>query len=450
MNAIFALPISLRMVAVGLLGTLLGALVNWATYRLAWTPRGISPWGPQPKKAPPRRLSDRIPVLGWLGLRREAKLHGTGFWIRPMFVELAMGVGLAALYWWEVDRQALIYRQLNAAAGLPLPLVSDSLTHSMFLCHAFLIVLMAAASFIDIDEKIIPDTITDIGTLLGLVLMTLLPAAFLPHVSARMAPPPVGEPLALKPIELGTLYSEPLTISAPVVWPELFNSWQGVCLGIACWWFFCFAIIPRRWRGRHGVCRAFALIFQRIVRELRRLPLSIVALVGTLAIPAVWYWGGSHWIGLLTSLLGMVVCGGIVWIVRIVGTAALQREAMGFGDVTLMMMIGTIVGWQPAVMIFFVAPFTGILVGVLQLVLKRDDEIPYGPFLCLGTLIVIIWWPQFWSYPVQDMFGVGWLIPTVLLVGFSMLGLMLFLWQQIKNALFRRDENDEEDKENDK
>ena len=57
---------------------------------------------------------------------------------------------------------------------------------------------------------------------------------------------------------------------------------------------------------------------------------------------------------------------------------------MGFGDVTLMMMVGAFLGWQAGVVIFFLAPFAGLVVGVLQLVLRRDDEIPYGPFLCLA------------------------------------------------------------------
>ena len=42
---------------------------------------------------------------------------------------------------------------------------------------------MLAASFIDIDEKIIPDEITVTGTLLGLLIATIVPMSLLPHVS---------------------------------------------------------------------------------------------------------------------------------------------------------------------------------------------------------------------------------------------------------------------------
>ena len=124
----------------------------------------------------------------------------------------------------------------------------------------------------------------------------------------------------------------------------------------------------------------------------------------------------------------------MVWIVRIVGTAALRREAMGFGDVTLMMMIGAFLGWQAGVLVFFVAPFAGLLVGLLQLLVRRDDVIPYGPFLCLGVLMVAVAWPIFWSPVLQDLFAHPGLIAFVLLASFVLLGAMLAIWQAVENG----------------
>jgi len=140
--------------------------------------------------------------------------------------------------------------------------------------------------------------------------------------------------------------------------------------------------------------------------------------------------------GLLTSLVGLAVSGGMVWVVRLVGTAALRREAMGFGDVTLMMMIGTFLGWQAGVIIFFVAPFAGLVIGILQMLLHRDDVIPYGPFLCLGALAVAAGWPNFWTFNVQDVFQQARLIAFVLIACFALLGVMLAIWQVIKSWLF--------------
>jgi prepilin signal peptidase PulO-like enzyme (type II secretory pathway) len=142
-------------------------------------------------------------------------------------------------------------------------------------------------------------------------------------------------------------------------------------------------------------------------------------------------------VGLFTSLVGLVASGAIVWAVRLIGTAALRREAMGFGDVTLMMMVGTFIGWQASLIAFFLAPFAGLIIGIAQFVLQRDDVIPYGPFLCLATAGVIVAWAPIWMW-AQPMFGMGGLVPAVLVVCLAMLGVMLFVWGMIKAVLFGR------------
>jgi prepilin signal peptidase PulO-like enzyme (type II secretory pathway) len=156
---------------------------------------------------------------------------------------------------------------------------------------------------------------------------------------------------------------------------------------------------------------------------------------GSFAIVAVWWFGDGRWASLLTSLIGLAASGGIVWAVRLIGTAALRREAMGFGDVTLMMMIGTFLGWQACLIAFFLAPFAGLLVGILQFVLRRDDVIPYGPFLCLGSAAVVVKWAPIWVWG-QQLFAIGGLVPAVLIICLFLLGVLLGLWRMIKEALF--------------
>lgn len=443
------IPVAVRLGIVFLIGACAGSLVNWAIYTLAWRPRAISPWSRALEQAPPRRRRDLLPLLGWWGLRREAKLHGRGFWIRPMLIEFGLGVALAALYWWEVDQQGLIRGQLNRALELPwwVPL-------AQFFAHSLLACWMLAATFIDIDEKIIPDEVTVTGTILGLVLATIVPFSLLPHVAERSAAPDVG--IALRMAGHGQamgangdrLWLEPVTAIAPRAWPPSWADpldWRALLVGVACYWLWCFALAPRIWRGRHGVLRALALIGRRLTRELFRPPLGTLLIGGTVAIVLVWGigglgWNGGEraWCGLLTALVGLVGSGAIVWGVRIIGSAALRREAMGFGDVTLMMMIGTFLGWQACLVTFFLAPFAGLLVGVCQFMLRRDDVIPYGPFLCLGAIGVIVFWAPIWMWG-KDLFGLGLLVPMVLVVCLGLLGVFLTIWQTIKMAIFRRE-----------
>ena len=93
---------------------------------------------------------------------------------------------------------------------------------------------------------------------------------------------------------------------------------------------------------------------------------------------------------LIASILGIFVGGFLIFICGILGKLAFRKDAMGFGDVKLMAMIGGIVGWKLALAIFFVAPFFGLLMAVPVLILKKSRMIPYGPFLSFATLVCII------------------------------------------------------------
>lgn len=417
MNLFPAIPLELRLVALFLVGLCLGSLLNYLVDRLSWTPRQRSPWRRPDEAAPPRTWQDRLPVIGWLGLRREVQVHGRGFWIRPMAVELLCGFGLAALYWWEVGCGGLIPQQV---AG-PLD-ACQAAVHVRFLCHVLLAGLMIVASLIDIDEKIIPDGITVPGTLMGLLAAALWPGAMLP-VAERLAD--------------GRQVLSFIHLTSPNPWPSSLDGYPRpwpLAGALACWWIWCFALMPRTWYRRHGLRRAVQLMVARLVRHVHTYRLALMGLLGSAAIAVVWRVGLHHWAGLLSALAGIAAGGGIVWAVRVIGTRALGREAMGFGDVTLMGMIGTYLGWQACLVVFFLAPFAGLLCGVVNLLVRRDGEIPYGPFLCLAALAVIVCWRPLWR-AAEPYFGLGWWVPVVILLCLAMMAVLLGLIAFLKRAL---------------
>ena len=143
--------------------------------RLAGIAAAISPWSHDRLGRARRGGSlDRLPIFGWLGLRREAALHGAGFWVRPLLVELAAGRALPRCI---SGRSAAgdFCRRLSRGC----PPCRPSSTASIF-AHAMLIALMLVASLIDRDEKTIPDAITVPGTLLGLLLAAVCPGRCCP------------------------------------------------------------------------------------------------------------------------------------------------------------------------------------------------------------------------------------------------------------------------------
>jgi leader peptidase (prepilin peptidase)/N-methyltransferase len=102
------------------------------------------------------------------------------------------------------------------------------------------------------------------------------------------------------------------------------------------------------------------------------------------------------------SILGIIIGGGIIYLTgrifdlvyfKLLKNPPIQgeTESMGGGDVKLLAMIGAFLGWQGALLTFFLAPFFGIVVGIINLVVKKDHTIPYGPFLSLAALLALFW-----------------------------------------------------------
>ena len=307
----------------------------------------------------------------------------------------------------------------------------DTFDHSngaLLLSHALLLALMLVATFIDIDEKTIPDAITIPGTLIGLTLMTISPWMMPPDVSRQM-------------IVDGTVYIDFMHLAAPRPWPAELGGKPFVgplWMALGCLWLWCFALLPRCWYWRYGLRRAARYFFAKIVRDPLSRVVLVIALVGSILATVVWWQSGHHWAGLFSSLVGMFVGMGIIWSVRLVGRAVLKKEAMGFGDVTLMAMIGSFLGWQPVLIVFFLAPFAGLIIGVLQWLIIRDNAIPYGPFLCLATLYVLLRWSSLWNHIGPVFQTLGPLVPLILIFCLAAMAVLLALLQLIKKLVHRK------------
>lgn len=134
-------------------------------------------------------------------------------------------------------------------------------------------------------------------------------------------------------------------------------------------------------------------------------------------------WFAAAWLNAgVSSLVGLVVGAGLIGLTGLVASAVMRvlecedcgyrmrgsllrrrpricpkcgsaklgrRGAMGFGDVLLMGMIGAVLGWEGAVLTFFIAPVFG-LVCLSRMFRQRYAEVPFGPFLALGAGAVML------------------------------------------------------------
>ena len=165
--------------------------------------------------------------------------------------------------------------------------------------------------------------------------------------------------------------------------------------------------------------------------------LSSLLVLGSVAIVIAWLTlPAANWHSLYGSFQGLAFGGVMIWSIRIVGTYALQKEAMGFGDVTLMAMIGATLGWQATLVAFVCAIFVVILGLVAQVIIAlmtRSQELPFGPYLCAGAAITIFWWHSLWPSFAEGVFRLGNLIWWILGASLVLMAVMLIGLQWIKN-----------------
>jgi leader peptidase (prepilin peptidase)/N-methyltransferase len=240
------------------IGAAWGSFFNVAIYRLGLYESVLWPPSRCPRCGVAIRWYDNVPLLGWLWLRGRCRACGLPISVRYPLVELVTMLLALALYW----------RFVLAADGDPVARVAHFLVYFAFAGTLLVI------SGIDLDHKIIPDTVT-----------------------------------------------------YPAI-PTFF------------------------------VCALF-------LRDVA--PFDLV--------------------------LGMVAGYGGVALTAELGYLILKRDAMGYGDAKLLMMVGALLGWKAVLVSFFGGAVIGALVLLPVLAWRRGRmvgvEIPYGPFLAAAALVYL-------------------------------------------------------------
>lgn len=112
--------------------------------------------------------------------------------------------------------------------------------------------------------------------------------------------------------------------------------------------------------------------------------LAVVQVVGQLLL-----FNGT-WQELLSSVMGAVVMSGLFYLIFVVS----KGKWIGFGDVKLAIVLGLLAGGAlPALLVLFVASVIGSILA-LPLVLagkaNRKSQLPFGPMLIAGTIVVVL------------------------------------------------------------
>jgi leader peptidase (prepilin peptidase)/N-methyltransferase len=112
--------------------------------------------------------------------------------------------------------------------------------------------------------------------------------------------------------------------------------------------------------------------------------------------------------GPMSSLIGILVGGGTLWLIGEGYYRFAGQEGMGGGDVKMLAMIGAFLGWKLVLVTLVFSSIAGALIGLALIVTRKGDmkyALPYGTFLALAGLFaslqgdrVVSWYAGMYGY----------------------------------------------------
>jgi leader peptidase (prepilin peptidase)/N-methyltransferase len=356
------------------IGAAIGSFLNVVIYRV---PNGLSVNRPKRSFCPNCQkqipIALNIPLLSWLTLRGKCKWCDVAISPRYFVVELLTGVVFLAIWMLKVPEVDALRDYGMLGEVFALWLLSS---------------LLISATFIDFDHFIIPDSITIGGSIVGLVLSFIIPSLHDEVVWWKSGLQGalgivVGFTVLWLVVLLGKVvfgkirhaFDEPTEFSisqpggdeAPIMiklgdreyeWGDVFfRKWDRLEMETQELYFNDEPI---------EFSESFRVFGDRFEVDGKRIEVEEVKRVS----------------GKITS-------------------AVVPREAMGYGDVKFVAMIGAFQGWQCAVYVLFAASIIGAIVGLIQKFVVKEEwsrPLPFGPYLALGAFLWIFTGPAIWIW----------------------------------------------------
>ena len=76
--------------------------------------------------------------------------------------------------------------------------------------------------------------------------------------------------------------------------------------------------------------------------------------------------------------------------IKFAGDKMFKQESLGGGDIKLMFLVGLVLGYSLAICNIFLATFIAFPIALILLITKKNNVIPFGPFLGMASLIIFI------------------------------------------------------------
>src|ERR1700730_12144593 len=99
-------------------------------------------------------------------------------------------------------------------------------------------------------------------------------------------------------------------------------------------------------------------------------------------------------VSLIGAAIGALAGGGSLWLMGFLWEKLRGVEAMGLGDVKMMLMVGAYLGWRLTVLTILIGAFSGSLAGVSMMLRPGSRNmlmmLPFGIFLGIGSIVSLL------------------------------------------------------------
>ncbi len=111
-------------------------------------------------------------------------------------------------------------------------------------------------------------------------------------------------------------------------------------------------------------------------------------------------------VSLFGAILGALVGGGSLWLVGEIWKRLRGVDAMGLGDVKMLLGVGALLGWRLTMLTIFIGALTGAIGGILLIAKQKDKnmqtQIPFGIFLGIGSIISLLFGEKIVTWYLQN------------------------------------------------
>jgi len=103
-------------------------------------------------------------------------------------------------------------------------------------------------------------------------------------------------------------------------------------------------------------------------------------------------------VSIIGAVIGAVAGGGSLWLMGFMWEKLRGVEAMGFGDVKMMLMVGAFLGWRLTILTIMIGALTGSVAGIAVMYRRGGRNLqmmlPFGIFLGIGAIVSLLFGSQ--------------------------------------------------------